>query len=64
MLGIMAGAEQVFVLGLLGAIMFWGISMLDLLIALIRYNPVTIIRDEFGRPMEIRQEKKREKSGL
>ncbi|KOP68892.1 hypothetical protein AMS62_29315 [Bacillus sp. FJAT-18019] len=57
LLGIMGGAEEVFVLGLLGAIMIWGISMLDLLIALIRYNPVTIIRDEYGRPMEIRQEK-------
>ena len=31
--------------------------MLDLLIALIRYTPVTIIHDEFGRPMEIRQDK-------
>ena len=37
--------------------MIWGISMLDLLIALIRYTPITIIHDEYGRPMEIRQEK-------
>ncbi|AYB45124.1 hypothetical protein V4V36_05645 [Paenibacillus lautus] len=55
--GIMSASDAVFALGLLGALMIWGISMLDLLIALIRYTPVTIIHDEFGRPMEIRQDK-------
>lgn len=57
LLGLMSDSEPLIILGILGAMLIWGISMVDLLIALIRYMPVTIVHDEYGRPMEIRQEK-------
>ncbi|GAB6930017.1 hypothetical protein JCM10914A_40000 [Paenibacillus sp. JCM 10914] len=57
LLAIMAGSEPLFILGILGALFIWGISMLDLLIALIRYQPVSYVHDEFGIPREVRYDK-------
>lgn len=45
------------ILGVLGAIFIWGISMLDLLIVLLRYTPTIIIHDEYGRPITVPQDK-------
>lgn len=45
------------ILGFLGALFIWGVSMLDLLIALIRHTPTMIIHDEYGRPISVPQDK-------
>ncbi|HAF97684.1 MULTISPECIES: hypothetical protein [Paenibacillus] len=53
----MAGSNTVFVMSILGALLIWGISMLDLLMALLRYTPVSYVYDEYGRPMEVPNER-------
>ena len=43
--------------GFLAAIFIWGVSMLDLLVALLKYTPTMIMHDEYGRPITVPQEK-------
>lgn len=51
-----ATRSDVFFLGLFGALLVWGVSMMDLLIALLRHTPTMIVHDEFGRPVTVAQE--------
>ncbi|WP_230875561.1 MULTISPECIES: hypothetical protein [Paenibacillus] len=53
-LGVMTASEGLFVLGVLAAVFFWGISMLDLFIALLREPRMATVYDEYGRPMQTR----------
>lgn len=59
-LGIMADDGRPFIAGILGALLFWGISMLDLFIGLLREPRFVTIYDEFGRPMEVRADRNEE----
>ncbi|WP_054957370.1 hypothetical protein [Paenibacillus dakarensis] len=56
-LGIISGTEEILFIGFFGALFIWGISMLDLLIALLRQTPTMIVHDQYGRPIEIPQDK-------
>ncbi|KKO51903.1 hypothetical protein [Paenibacillus sp. DMB20] len=56
-LGIVTNDDAPFIFSILAALFIWGINMLDLLIALLRYTPMMVVYDEYGRPMQIPHEK-------
>ncbi|WP_106767914.1 hypothetical protein [Paenibacillus faecalis] len=59
-LSIATADDAPFILGVMGAFFIWGINMLDLVIALIRYTPTVIVHDEYGRPISVPQDKNEE----
>lgn len=56
-LAIASSDDEPLIFGIIVALFIWGISMLDLLIALLRYTPTRIVHDEYGRPMTVPQDK-------
>ncbi|MGM1046157.1 hypothetical protein SAMN05661091_3658 [Paenibacillus uliginis N3/975] len=52
-LAVGTGSDSPLILGILVALLIWGISMIDLLVALLRYTPTIVIHDEYGRPMTV-----------